>query len=239
MICGTLSGSDGRDQEVRFSDVNLERSGSEHGEFTMSWQDSSFEDSCRSQQQNVYSKISPKSKTEKTKISKESDINEGQYHRLGVLKNLRASTEKLIYSSRDEQKRTKAILGALFGLAIGIVLFLLSVFSFDYSYVEAAIIMCIFTIFISLGLAFSVHCRCIVVLVFPSFFTGKGRALLLSMIFSLMLTHLLSNIVYNAKETGNSMACIVEIATNQSRQLQKQLAVPLHELSGKTIENYM
>lgn len=222
--------------KVRFSQVVLEHSTSIPED---SWHDSSLEDSFRTQLAcndkhavDAVSKDSKPNKKEKHLENKSTKVDESKYHPLEKFRHLKASTEKLFHSSRDEEKKTKAILGAVGGLLIGIVLFLLAVFSFDYTYVEAGVSVSIITILIMLGLALSVHCRCIMVLIFPSFLTGRGRTLMLSVLFSLMLTHPFSNIVYNTKETGNSMACIVELAANQSRQLQQQLIVPYQEMSG-------
>lgn len=146
-----------------------------------------------------------------------------------------SKNSELNIKDKPSAKKIKAILGVVGGLLIGVVLFLLAVFSFEYSYFEAGVIVSVITIPVMLGLALSVYCRCIVILVLPSFLTGRGRALLLSVLFSLLLTHSFSNIVYNAKETGNSMACIVDLAANQSRQLQQQLLAPYKEMSGIVI----
>ena len=232
---------------MRFSDVKLEHSIS----LQDSWQDSSFGDSCQtkigvygkideSNSKNVYTNI--KGVTENNtneKYTKSKAIDDGEHHRLGPLRSFMASTENLINSSKEEQKVTKGVIGVVIGLLFGVVLMLLAVYSFDYSFEAAAGVVVIFTIVICLGFAFSSHCRCIITLFFPSLFTDKGRALFLSVLLSLMITYPVANIVSNVKITGGSMACIAEIAANQSRLLQEQLRAPIVDLSGYRLISWL
>ncbi|WAQ97444.1 DCST1-like protein [Mya arenaria] len=64
------------------------------------------------------------------------------------------------------------------------------------------------------------------------FHSGKGRALFLSIIFGVLLTGPIANIVHNAKETGSSMGCTVELITDQARVLQRQLAEPVKDMAS-------
>ncbi|WAR04307.1 DCST1-like protein [Mya arenaria] len=128
---------------------------------------------------------------------------DGTYHRLQKFNALvYSSTEKIFLSGRDENRVLKRIFGACIGVVAGALLFVVTLFMFDYTKGEAGIITAIFTLVFCVCLAFSTHCRCIVALVVPSFCTNKGRALLLSMLFSLILTHAGENIGENAKVTG-------------------------------------
>ncbi|XP_052806782.1 DC-STAMP domain-containing protein 2-like [Mya arenaria] len=213
-----------KDRHVRFSDVRLEHSISVP-ESTASWQES-FEESFRDKLSN-YDNIEVKPAESKTHKS------DGTYHRLQKFNALvYSSTEKIFLSGRDENRVLKRIFGACIGVVAGALLFVVTLFMFDYTKGEAGIITAIFTLVFCVCLAFSTHCRCIVALVVPSFCTNKGRALLLSMLFSLILTHAGENIGENAKVTGSSFACVVELAANQSRELQKQLAAPVKDLKA-------
>ena len=226
-------------QRVRFSSVALEHSVSVP-ESTDSWQDleSSVEisgtwsppedggseptdDRSHGNSRDNASKSKPK--------RKDSD---GKYHKFDKIKAIKDHSYVLqvLQSNEDENKGLKAVFGALAGLLIGALLFLVLVFSFDYTELQAGIIVAISTITISLCLAFSTLCRCIMALIFPNFFTGKGRTVFLSIIFGVLLSKPVANITNNAKETGKSFSCMTELARNQTAALQRQLAQPVEEL---------
>ncbi|KAH3878047.1 hypothetical protein DPMN_001927 [Dreissena polymorpha] len=143
------------------------------------------------------------------------------------------STEKVLHSKRGAHKTTKAVFGAFIGVLIDAGLYILCVFSFGYTYDSAAIFVSIATVLLSASLALSSHCRCIASLYVPNFFTGKGRAVLLTVLLSLIVSYPLENIANNAKKTGKSMSCLVELATNQSRYLQDESRQPVEKLKGK------
>ncbi|XP_052816598.1 DC-STAMP domain-containing protein 2-like isoform X2 [Mya arenaria] len=165
-------------------------------------------------------------------VSKDRD--EGIYHVIfdDKLTKLKASTDMLFHTSRDENKRIKAVFGALSGFVIGGLFYVILRYSFNYSPLQAGIIVAISTVLICFGLALSSRCRCIMAVVLPNFFTGKGRALFLSIIFGFLLTGPIANIVHNAKETGSSMGCTVELITDQARVLQRQLAEPVKDMAS-------
>ena len=208
-------------QRVRFSSVQLEHSVSVP-ESTASWQESSFEHSDTGETHTG-------DKKNETVGAAGSETNgkiwDGKYHKFD-----RANVLRIFKSGDDENKLLKAVFGAVAGLIIGGILFVVLVFSFDYTELEAGIIVAISTIIMSLCLAFSTLCRCIMALVFPNFFTGKGRTVFLSIIFGVLLTNPVANITHNAKETGNSFSCMTELARNQTLALQRQLAQPVEEL---------
>jgi len=91
-----------------------------------------------------------------------------------ITKLLSRSKERLPDSNRDEYKACKAIAWASAGLVVGIILFLVLKFNFDYSYAEAGAVSGVSAMVSGLAMALSTHCRCIVLLVGPNFFTGKG-----------------------------------------------------------------
>ena len=150
---------------------------------------------------------------------------DGKYHKFG-----RSKVLEILKSGNDENKRVKAVFGVVAGVVIGGLLFVVLVFSFDYTELEAGIIVALSTVIMSLFLAFSTLCRCIMALVFPNFFTGIGRTVFLSIIFGVLLTSPVANITHNAKETGNSLSCMTELVRNQTLALQRQLAEPFEEL---------
>ena len=207
-------------QRVRFSSVKLEHSVSVP-ESTSSWQESSFD---HSDTEDVNAEIEKNGMFE-TAESETIGSSDGKYHKFD-----RSKVLKILKSGDDENKLLKAVFGAVAGVVIGGLLFVVLVFSFDYSELEAGIIVALSTVIMSLCLAFSTLCRCIMALVFPNFFTGKGRTVFLSIIFGVLLTNPVANITHNAKETGNSFSCMTELARNQTLALQRQLAQPVEEL---------
>lgn len=144
---------------------------------------------------------------------------------------LSLSTERLLHSDTSENKCTKAIVGVICGLLFGVVLFLFLIYSFGYTNVQAAIIALIATAVLCVGLALSPMCRCITALMFPNMVSNKGRAVMLSIIFGILLNKQISNITYNSRVTGDSMSCIVELAANQAMDIQQQLSVPVQEMA--------
>ncbi|XP_045210098.2 DC-STAMP domain-containing protein 2-like [Mercenaria mercenaria] len=216
-------------RSVRFDDIKIEHSIS-IPESVASWQDSSFEESFRDQLAN-YDNYYGETTKGKNKKSAKKENSDRDYHRFGKLSSFKSSTENLIKSSKEEKRGVKAVIGVISGLVIGVLMFLVYHYSFGYTLAEAGILMAFLTVLFCIGMAFSSFIRCIIALVVPNFFTGVGRAILLSAIFALILKHPVSNISHNARETGSSMACVVELAANQTRVLQRQLAVPIEDLT--------
>ena len=208
-------------KSVHFENNQLQHSVSVP-ESVLSWQDSSFEQSLDDR---VMAKTSDGNKNGFEIAEKELD---GKYHKLRAIK---STTERIFNSAKNEQKVSKALFGALAGFVIGGLLYLVLVFSYGYSYLVAGIIDAVATVFFILCLAFCPLCRCVMALVFPNFFTGKGRAVFLSIIFGVMLSHPIANISLNIQEASKSMACVTELAANQTRALQKQFAQPVSEVT--------
>lgn len=154
---------------------------------------------------------------------------ESSFHKFknDKLNALWTSTDMLFHSGREENKTMKAVFGVAAGFAIGGLLFVLLFFSFGYSELVAGITVAVLTISMCIGLALSSICRCVMALVFPNFFTGKGRAVFLSVIFGVMLSGPIFNITHNAKDTGSSMACIIDLIANRTRVLKKQSVEPI------------
>ncbi|XP_053394074.1 DC-STAMP domain-containing protein 2-like [Mercenaria mercenaria] len=202
-------------------------------ESVVSWQESTFESSQDFRESDLGGN---KSALNKVKFAAEDNqSNKLRNFRKKKLGAIMASTDMLFHSGRDENKRMKAAFGAFSGLVIGGLLFILLLYSFGYSKLVAGICALVCTLFICIGLALFPACRCIMALVFPNFFTGNGRAVLFSVIFAIMLTGPILNITNNAKETGNSMSCVIDLIANQSKQLQQQLTEPVKHI-GKYVD---
>ena len=197
-------------------------------ESTSSWQESSFD---HSDTEGEHVDRQKNKATEDTEGEMNGGSSDGKYHKFG-----RSKVLEILKSGDDENKLLKAVFGAVAGVVIGGLLFVVLVFSFDYTELEAGIIVALSTVIMSLCLAFSTLCRCIMALVFPNFFTGKGRTVFLSIIFGVLLTNPVANITHNAKETGNSFSCMTELARNQTLALHKQLTQPVYDFFNYTAE---
>ncbi|KAK6185954.1 hypothetical protein SNE40_008081 [Patella caerulea] len=127
----------------------------------------------------------------------------------------------------------KSVLGMFAGLILGVTIFFALVYSFQYSLLVAGSIGGISTILLCLGLTISSRCRCVVLLVFPSLTTGKGRAAILSVITGVLLMGPVTNITNNTNEVAVSMACITELAYNQSQALQNKIQDPLLQIQDQ------
>ncbi|KAH3878048.1 DC-STAMP domain-containing protein 2-like isoform X2 [Dreissena polymorpha] len=229
----------GHYQKVCFDDAKLERTLSTPESVT-SWHES-FEYSGKSQT-SASSKASDHKHYETISNPNMGDHafgRNGKYRPMPKLTRFMSdSTEKILHSERGTNKTIKAVFGAFVGVLIGAGLYILCVFSFGYTYESAAIIVSIATVILSAALALSSHCRCIASLCVPNFFTGKGRAVLLTVLLSLIVSYPLENIANNAKKTGKSMSCLVELAANQSRYLQEQARQPVDKLKAYIDNQY-
>lgn len=159
------------------------------------------------------------------------------------VRRVREDVSMLFNSGREERRGIKAILGIISGVLIGGLLFVLLRFSFNYNWLASGVITAVSTVLISLGLAISPLCRCIMAVLLPTFFTGKGRAILLSVIYGVLLTGPIANIVHNSRETGRGMACTVELIKEQARALQGSLSDSVKDMAeyvdkqGKELRN--
>ncbi|CAG2185148.1 unnamed protein product [Mytilus edulis] len=148
--------------------------------------------------------------------------------------------DKLFKSDRNEFTCLKAIFGIFSGILTGGILFVLLIYSFGFALDIAGYISIGVTALACLGLALSVHVRCIVVLMIPSLFTGRGRVAILAVILGLLLSRPIKNISINTSEVSRSMACSTELFQNQSHSLRQQLQVPIEQIKealGKQAED--
>ncbi|XP_050414160.2 E3 ubiquitin-protein ligase DCST1 [Patella vulgata] len=144
--------------------------------------------------------------------------------------------KKITPQDKIKRRRLNVALGFGTGLLLGTVLFFALFYSFHYTLLVSGIITGVSTFLLCVGLAFSSRCRCIILLVLPSLATGKGRAAFLSLITGFLLMGPVMNITRNANEVAASMACITELAYNQSQVLQDALKKPLEEVEEQVKE---
>ncbi|XP_071088180.1 DC-STAMP domain-containing protein 2-like [Haliotis cracherodii] len=173
----------------------------------------------------------------------ETPPNDSTEHKTGTAGKLSASVDALeklgqnLFKSRaDEHRGIKAALGVLVGVLLGGGLFAALHFSFQYSFSVAGGIAGAATLVMCVLLAVSVRARCVTALMSVSIFTGRGRAAFLSIIAGLLLMGPVTNIVNNTNEVADTMACITELAYNQSQMLQQRLQEPLQQVKETLLQ---
>jgi len=142
----------------------------------------------------------------------------------------------LFQSNRGEHRITKAICGILGGFITCGILFVLLRYSYDNTLERSAYITLAASVPICTALAVSTHMRCIILLMVPSLFTGKGRTVIMGIIFAMLLAGPVVNIAYNSQQASNSMACTQELIYNQTTLLKHQLEEPVRKLEQRIYE---
>ncbi|XP_013397042.1 DC-STAMP domain-containing protein 2 [Lingula anatina] len=134
---------------------------------------------------------------------------------------LQMLNKKLIRSPRGKHRKFKSFTGALVGGLLGAVLYLACYYAIGYSLVISCIIAGLSTIFMSVGFAISVHCRCIALLMIPGLCTTRGRAATLSIIMTLLLNGPITNIFENGEQTSQIVTCTASKLQEQAELMQK------------------
>ncbi|VDI57840.1 Hypothetical predicted protein [Mytilus galloprovincialis] len=153
-----------------------------------------------------------------------------------VPKPVKSFGKNIVNSSRGDHRIVKGIFG-IFGAFITCgILFVLLRYSYEYSLQNSCYITIGFSLPICAALAMSTHMRCIFLLMVPNLFTGKGRTVFMSIIFALLLAGPVVNIVYNAEQASQSMACTQELIYNQTSILRGQLEEPIRIIERRIYE---
>ncbi|XP_033745771.1 DC-STAMP domain-containing protein 2-like [Pecten maximus] len=164
----------------------------------------------------------------------EDKTEEAKEKRLNQIKNF---ADQLFSSERNKFAWQKSVFGIIIGILAGVGLFFLLAYGFKIALDIAGYITLGLTFFMCLGLALSVHCRCIGLLMLPSLASARGRALLLTIIVGILLSGPVHNISNNAKEVSTAMACSMNVIYNQSESLKTQLQEPINQAADQIEEN--
>ncbi|KAG8194731.1 hypothetical protein JTE90_026380 [Oedothorax gibbosus] len=121
----------------------------------------------------------------------------------------------------------KSVLGFLAGLVLttGIFLFLLHQLNIDPRTTTAA--CCLVGVVLTNGLAFSPEFRCTIMLAMPGLFSSRGRMVLLTYIYILVMSGPAKNALRNANILVNSLNCGKEMVSKQAKAILKTLVAPL------------
>ncbi|KAK3103869.1 hypothetical protein FSP39_022521 [Pinctada imbricata] len=145
---------------------------------------------------------------------------------------------KLLKSEENQFRLLKTIWRIALALFATGILYMLLYLSFGFNALDAGYLVIGTFIFLLIGLVFSKLIRCIVLLMVPNLFTGRGRALFLSIITGILLAGPAINIANNTDELSTSLGCTADLIYNQTQALRKQLEEPLYELARK-LKSYM
>ncbi|XP_060080961.1 LOW QUALITY PROTEIN: DC-STAMP domain-containing protein 2-like [Ylistrum balloti] len=159
---------------------------------------------------------------------------EAREKRLDQIKNF---ADQLFSSDRNQFTWQKSVFGAAMGILSGVGLFFLLAYGYSIALDIAGYATLGCTLLFCIGLASSVHCRCIGLLMVPSLASARGRALLLTIIISILLSGPIQNISNNAKEVSAAMACSMGVIYNQSESLKNQLQEPINQAADQIEEN--
>ncbi|CAH1790156.1 unnamed protein product [Owenia fusiformis] len=135
---------------------------------------------------------------------------------------------RLLIDGTYENDLLKSIFGFMSGVALTYLMLWfmieymkMTVFASTICAIIAAIILCG-------GLAFSLNVRCVVLLMLPGIFSSKGRALLLTYVFVLVMTGPVQNFTHNVRIMSESSTCGQEVAYNLTKEVVKESLSPVH-----------
>ncbi|XP_023656982.2 DC-STAMP domain-containing protein 2 isoform X2 [Paramormyrops kingsleyae] len=154
------------------------------------------------------------------------------------------SSDSRTYAARWPRKRRRAaksplrqcvrsLAAFMFGLFLasvyGCITFFLQHYGFWFCLCSTVTIaaLCAF------GMGLFVRARVVVWLVLPALCCSHGKNLLLFLIFSMVTRGPLANTLENFNRAARSVACGIELAKNQSRQLVERASAPLRPVLGK------
>ncbi|XP_033624688.1 DC-STAMP domain-containing protein 2-like [Asterias rubens] len=124
-------------------------------------------------------------------------------------------------------KITKSVMGFLVGLVLVFFFYFVFVFGLKQDPSNAAFTATCIGPVICFGMAFSRQFSCMMLLMIPQLFSGKGRTILMAYVFLLVITGPLENLTHNIDVAGQSQVCGIELALNQSNTVFQLATAPL------------
>ncbi|XP_022248360.1 DC-STAMP domain-containing protein 2-like, partial [Limulus polyphemus] len=121
----------------------------------------------------------------------------------------------------------KSLLGFIAGVIIVFLIQDFLVFQLDISPPIATPICIVMGFFLSLGLAFHIHVRCVLFLMLPELFSKQGRNAVIAYIYLLLLSGPMKNAILNIDVLTESIACGQERISNETRSLLQDITSPL------------
>ncbi|XP_071787976.1 DC-STAMP domain-containing protein 2-like [Asterias amurensis] len=124
-------------------------------------------------------------------------------------------------------KITKSVMGFLVGLVLVFFFYFVFVFGLKQDPSNAAFTATCIGPVICFGMAFSRQFSCMMLLMIPQLFSGKGRTILMAYVFLLVITGPLENLTHNIDVAGQSQVCGIELALNQSNTVFQLATAPM------------
>ncbi|XP_022083541.1 DC-STAMP domain-containing protein 2-like [Acanthaster planci] len=128
---------------------------------------------------------------------------------------------------------TKNVAGFLCGIMFLMLFYPIFVLALTQDPKQAALTIMIIGPFVCFGMAFSRRIRCVMLLMVPQLFSGKGRTILMAYGFLLVLSGPVENLSYNMDVAGHSQVCGSELAMNQSYKLFQVVTAPMASFSDE------
>ncbi|XP_025077532.1 DC-STAMP domain-containing protein 2-like isoform X2 [Pomacea canaliculata] len=134
---------------------------------------------------------------------------------------------RMFHIGTYENEVLKNCLGFVCGLVLTLLLYAWLSLQLDYSRKKAAIISCTIGFVLTLGLAFSISTRCLVLLTLPQMFSKQGRSFLLVYATVLVFTYPVSNFNRNLMVVADSATCGQSLMLNETQRLLQMVKDPL------------
>nr|XP_041577097.1 uncharacterized protein LOC100218926 [Taeniopygia guttata] len=154
-----------------------------------------------------------------------------------VVSVLPAPWSRFLWSQPDEFRCRKALLGAGFGMFLGLGLCHLLIMPLDLSETQKVKLTWGLTVVTALGWATSPHFRCANLLMVPKFLGKEGRLYVISFVFAAIYNGPGANLWYNLMETKRSMECVVELQVNHTGHLWQASTAPLRQVMEELVKS--
>uniref|UniRef100_A0A8C0ULU7 DC-STAMP domain containing 2 n=1 Tax=Cyanistes caeruleus TaxID=156563 RepID=A0A8C0ULU7_CYACU len=144
---------------------------------------------------------------------------------------------RFLWSRPDEYRGRKALLGAGFGMLLGLGLCHLLIMPLDLPETQRVKLTWGLTVVTALGWATSPQFRCANMLMVPKFLGKEGRLYVVSFVFAAIYNGPGANLWYNLMETKRSMDCVVELQVNHTQHLWQASTTPLRQVMEELVRS--
>ncbi|XP_005532418.1 PREDICTED: DC-STAMP domain-containing protein 1 [Pseudopodoces humilis] len=152
-----------------------------------------------------------------------------------VVSVLPSPCSRFLWSRPDEYRGRKALLGAGFGMLLGLGLCHLLIMPLDLPETQRVKLTWGLTVVTALGWATSPQFRCANMLMVPKFLGKEGRLYVVSFVFAAIYNGPGANLWYNLMETKRSMDCVVELQVNHTQHLWQASTTPLRQVMEELV----
>nr|XP_032804476.1 E3 ubiquitin-protein ligase DCST1 [Petromyzon marinus] len=134
-----------------------------------------------------------------------------------------------------QHRMLKILINGILGILIGQACYYVTL---DWTGMQAAyklLVLVFLTVFFGFGWAFSRHVRCSTVLMAPCVCSNVGCSVIMAIAASLLFTGPMTNMMLNAKESGQSLACLGQQQIEHAKVIVMIAAAPVRTLFDKLI----